>query len=76
MGDHIVDGEFKSDKYPWCPAGFVPLKLTDRMAQQLLWDYAMAREETDGEFARDLRHALRLKGFEAPIIKLLIRRQQ
>lgn len=33
QSEHIdADGEFQSDKYPWCAPGFVPLKLTDPMA--------------------------------------------
>ena len=66
MGDHIIDGEFQSDKYPWCRRGFVPLKLTDLMAQPFLWDYARQREGVDREFAEDLRTALRLQGYEPP----------
>lgn len=40
MGAHIVDGQFQSDKYPWCRPGFVPLKLTDPHARDLLERYA------------------------------------
>lgn len=63
MGEHLIDNEFKSDKYEWCPAGFVPLKLTDPMAQGLLWGYAVKRSLIDPEFAEDLRDALLLKGY-------------
>lgn len=57
--DHLtVTNEFQSDKYPWCPAGFVPLKLTDPMARGPLRDYAYARKSTDFEFSRDLHEAL------------------
>lgn len=63
MGAHIVDGEFRSDKYEWSRPGFVPLKLTDPMAQKLLWAYAELRREIDAEFADDLQEALRLKGY-------------
>lgn len=66
MGTHIVDGQFKSDKYAWCPAGFVPLKVTDPMAQPVLWDYAQRRRPVDAEFSADLEVALRAKGFEPP----------
>lgn len=63
MGSHIIDGEFQSDKYPWCERGFVPLKVTDRMAQSLLWEYAQRRREVDEEFADDLEKALELAGY-------------
>ncbi len=30
MGHHIqIDGQFKNDKYDWCPTGFFALKITD-----------------------------------------------
>ena len=51
MGEHILDGEFQSDKYPWCEPGFVPLKLTDPMAQPVLWEYANVRRPVDAGFA-------------------------
>ncbi len=57
--DHLtVTGEFQSDKYTWCPAGFVPLKVTDPMAVDLLTEYARRRRSIDKEFTRDLREAL------------------
>ena len=57
--EHLtVTNEFQSDKYPWCPAGFVPLKITDPMARDLLWDYAYRRREIDKEFSHDLEDAL------------------
>ena len=64
MGEHLIDGEFQSDKYPWCQRGFVPLKLTDPQAQPVLWLYANMREFVDQEFADDLREGLRLQGYE------------
>lgn len=64
MGDHLIDGEFQSDKYPWSHRGFVPLKLTDLIAQPVLWLYAVMRESVDHEFADDLREGLRLQGYE------------
>ena len=66
MGEHLIDGEFQSDKYPWCHRGFVPLKLTDPMAQGLLWEYAHQRASVDQEFADDLLEALRIKGYNHP----------
>lgn len=63
MGEHLIDGEFQSDKYPWCKRGFVPLKLSDPMAHAVLWEYARVRESVDKEFAEDLREALGLQGY-------------
>jgi len=54
MSNHIVNGEFQSDKYPWCKAGFVPLKITDPMAQEPLRMYAEARKKKDPQFSADL----------------------
>jgi len=57
--DHLtVTGTFQSDKYPWCPAGFVPLKLTDPAARDLLDEYGRRRGAIDPQFNRDLREAL------------------
>lgn len=64
MGEHLIDGEFQSDKYPWCKRGFVPLKLTDPMAHRPLSDYAQTRRAVDPEFSDDLEEALRLKGYK------------
>jgi hypothetical protein len=57
--DHLtVSGKFQSDKYPWCPAGYLPLKIGDPMATDLLLSYANRRATVDTEFARDLREAI------------------
>lgn len=64
MGSHLIDGQFKSDKYAWSPPGFVPLKVTDPMAQDLLWEYAQRRRTVDAEFADDLETALRGAGYK------------
>ena len=57
--EHLtVTDEFQSDKYPWCPAGFLPIKVTDPMAADLLYLYAQRRKEVDAEFCRDLIEAL------------------
>jgi len=64
MGEHLINGEFQSDKYPETPRGFVPLKCSDGMAQDLLWTYAQRRRHVDKEFADDLEQALLLKGFD------------
>lgn len=66
MSAHLVDGQFQSDKYPWAKPGFVPLKLTDRTAQDLLWEYAQRRRAVDAEFADDLEAALRAAGYAPP----------
>lgn len=56
--EHLtVDGRFQSDKYPWCAAGFVPLKTSDPMANDLLLTYARRRARIDMEFAVDLIEA-------------------
>ena len=64
MGEHLIDGEFQSDKYPETPKGLVPLKPSDSMAQDLLAIYAHRRKKIDKEFSKDLKEALRLKGFD------------
>jgi hypothetical protein len=57
--DHLTaDGDFQSDKYTWCPAGFLPLKLSDRSARDLLITYSGRRAHVDGDFTRDLLEAL------------------
>lgn len=57
--EHInADGEFQSDKYPWCLPGFVPLKLTDADARLVLSQYVSMRRGIDPEFADDLRFAI------------------
>jgi len=64
MGNHIVNGEFQSDKYPTCPPGKVPLSVRDVTAQDLLWEYAQRRRIADAEFADDLEEALKTAGYE------------
>ena len=57
--DHLTrSGTFQSDKYPWCPAGFVPLKISDPAAHDPLLLYAARQEAVDAEFARDVREAI------------------
>ena len=57
--EHItVTGKFQSDKYGWCPAGFVPLKLTDPDARVVLLEYARMHKHRDSEFTRDLLEAI------------------
>lgn len=63
MGDHLIDGEFQSDKYPTCPRGKVPLSVKDPAAQDLLWEYAQRRRIIDDEFSADLEAALVAAGF-------------
>lgn len=63
MGEHLIDGDFQSEKYPTCPRGKVPLSCKDPMAQDLLWRYAERRKAVDAEFASDLKIALDLKQY-------------
>ncbi len=63
MGEHLIDGEFQSDKYPECPRGKVPLSTNDPDAHDLLWIYAQRRRAKDPEFSDDLEKALLLKGY-------------
>lgn len=67
MGSHLIDGKFQSDKYPTTPLGCVPLKCTDVMAQDLLWEYARRRRSVDAEFSDDLETALKNAGYRPPI---------
>ena len=71
MGSHLIDGTFKSDKYPGTPAGKVPLSVHDPLAQPLLWEYAeqfrAANKDNDPEFADDVQEALRLAGYRPPV---------
>jgi len=64
MGEHIIDGEFQSDKYPDTPRGLIPFKAKDPMAQDLIAIYANRRQSVDSEFSEDLRKILRLNGFD------------
>jgi len=57
--EHLTeDGTFQSDKYEWCPAGYVPIKIEDPLARDLLAMYATRRQSIDREFCRDLLEAL------------------
>jgi hypothetical protein len=49
-------GEFKSDKYEWCPTGFFALKLTDPIAQLCALTYAELTDQDD--LALSLREAI------------------
>lgn len=66
MGEHLIDGEFQSDKYPTTPRGKVPLSCKDPTAQDLLWEYAQRRRSVDAEFSDDLEAALKIAGYTAP----------
>jgi hypothetical protein len=71
IGEHInKNGEFQSDKYPWCEPGFVPLKLTDPMARDLLYQYARRRASVDADFSADLRTALKSAGYPATLVDM------
>ncbi len=63
MGEHLINGEFQSDKFPDTPRGLVPFKCSDVRAQDLLWEYSMRKASVDPEFSADLQQALRLQGY-------------
>lgn len=63
MGNHLINGEFQSDKYPTTPIGKVPLSCKDKTAQDLLWEYAQRRRAVDAEFSDDLEQALKNAGY-------------
>lgn len=69
MGSHLIDGHFKSDKYPWAPIDFVPLKVTDKDAQPVLWWYAQTHLSRDPEFTADLCQALLNAGYKPPKVE-------
>lgn len=65
MNEHIdKNGQFQSDKYEWCKPGFVPLKLTDPMAQDLLAEYARRRRVIDASFSEAVETCLTADGFD------------
>src|SRR5271155_3813454 len=64
MGAHIVNGQFKSDKYKECPAGNFPMSLRDKTAQDLIWEYAQRRRVKDTELSDDLEMCLHQEGYE------------
>lgn len=66
MGDHLIDGQFQSDKYPTTPRNKVPLSVTDPTAQDLLAEYARRRRSVDAEFSADLEAALAVAGWPGP----------
>ena len=57
-------GVFRSDKYEWCKPGFLALKFTDPMAQDLIDEYAYRRAAVDQEFTEDVYTALHNVGYE------------
>jgi hypothetical protein len=64
--EHLVRGPggevfFQSDKHPWCPAEFVPLKLTDSDARMVLEVYGQMHGRRDAFFAADLQEAIDLE---------------
>jgi hypothetical protein len=64
MPNHLTpDGEFQSEKYDWCPPGFIPLKLTDRKARDLIWLYGERKKKEEPTFSEDLHQALENAGF-------------
>ena len=58
MGEHLTaDGKFKSDKFPWCPEGYVALNVTSSKAWPALRQLAETYYPTDPVFANDLWQA-------------------
>lgn len=55
-----VSGLFQSQKYRWAPAGYLPLKIGDPLANDLITTYAVRRSADDPQFAEDVMEALRL----------------
>jgi hypothetical protein len=64
MGAHLIEGSFQSDKFPDTPRNIVPVKVTDKLAQDLLWELAERYRDQDSEFTEDLHMALRIAGYE------------
>lgn len=52
MSHHIKDQDFLSDKYDWCPSGFMALKFSDPVARMALKVYA--ENTQDQELAEDI----------------------
>jgi len=50
VGTHIIEGEFQSEK----------------LAQDLLWEYTQRHQGVDAEVSRDLEKALINAGFQSP----------
>lgn len=69
MGEHLIDGEFQSDKYPTTPRGKVPLSVKDTTAQDLLWEYAQRRRPVDASFSADLEAALLAAGYAPSTVR-------
>lgn len=62
MGHHLTpEQEFTSDKYAWCPTGFLALKFTDPLAWAPLLLYAVSAHHNAGdtELAADIALAVR-----------------
>ena len=57
MGHLTKSGQFKSDKYKWCPPGFFALKFTDKLAREIIDYYASRLKGKDKELYEDLRIA-------------------
>lgn len=66
---HIIDGKFQSDKYSWCQPDFVPLKVTDALAQPYLWAVACLYAAMGDDFGNDLKKRLLMVGFKPPSVK-------
>ena len=67
MGHHIDKmGRFQSDKYPDLPADAVRISFGDPLARSALSALALAYNNTDHEFAADIRERLGTVG-DGPI---------
>jgi hypothetical protein len=62
MGHHLVDGKFKSDKYPELPADKIVLSFNDKLAQPALQLLSELYKEADPELSLDIAVALINKG--------------
>jgi len=60
---HLTQRGVFRDKYDWCKKGFLALKFTDPMAQDLIDEYAYRRREIDIEFTEDVFTALHNVGY-------------
>ena len=56
-------GRFRSDKFKWCKAGYLPLSFTDVTAQPWIYGYAALRGIIDREFQEDVHTALKNVGY-------------
>lgn len=73
MSDHTHltdDGNFKSDKYDWCPEGFLALKFTDHNARVALTVYAELIKNIDHQLSQDILDVCAREGLRKVFNKL------